>query len=76
MHYTLQHLYCFLLFGILPSLKHALPSHHLLIFGEPYTLNGNYRHFLIYIFLIPVFPSEYKFIINSIEISVNTTLIM
>jgi hypothetical protein len=60
MHYVFQHLYCFLLFGILPSLRHALSSHHLIIFGEPYTLNGSNRHFVIYIFLIPVFPSAYK----------------
>jgi len=60
MHYIFQHLYCFLLFGILPSLRHALSSHHLLIFDEPYILNGNYRHFFIYIFLIPVFLSAYK----------------
>ena len=62
MHYIFQHLYCFLLFGILPSLRHALSSHHLIIFGERYTLNSNNRYFLIYIFLISVFPSAYKLI--------------
>jgi hypothetical protein len=67
MHCIFQHLCCFLLFGILPSLRHALSCHHLIIFSEPYTLNSNNRHSLIYIFLIPVFPSAYTLItINSL----------
>lgn len=62
MNYIFQHLYCFQLFGIRPSLRNAFSSHHQIIFGEPYTLSSNNPHFSIYNFLIPVFPSSYKLI--------------